>query len=217
MGTRCDLMLASCLLASCLLASLLFSGCEQRSGGTPPTRAGRSESDAENAKQIAARIAGYQRWTKLTDRTRWAPELCAPPPSLTQPSLRLSQSRDESTHGRKLYDLYCNDAPAYRSATIEPRIAAPIGLTIVKEAHAAIEVQGVASAGPATVTRGGRTFTPGPITSLFVMTRGADKGSAAWTYATIDPNGTTVIAAGAIASCIQCHADAPHDGLFGLE
>lgn len=204
-------------MASFVLASPMLCGCDRRSGVTSNQHAARSGFDEQAAKHVTAQIAGYRGWTKLTDQARWAPELCTAQKNPAQPSVRFSQSRDESTHGRKLYDLYCNDAPAYRSATTEPRIAAPIGLTIVKEAHSAIEVQGQPSAGTPTVTRGGRTFTPGPITNLFVMTRAADNGAAAWTYATLDPSGTTVLAAGAIASCIHCHADAPHDGLFGLE
>jgi hypothetical protein len=205
------------LVSSFAIALLVLCGCDQRSGKKPLSHEAPAASGQENANQIVTRIARYRGWTKLTDQTRWAPELCSAPANPSQPSVRFSRSRDESTHGRKLYHLYSNDAPAYRAATTEPRIAAPIGLTIVKEAHSAIEVSGHAPAETATVTRDGRTFTPGPITALFVMTRVADQASAAWTYATVDPDAMTVLTAGAISSCIKCHADAPHDGLFGLE
>jgi hypothetical protein len=63
---------------------------------------------------------------------------------------------------------------------------------------------------------GGALATLGAPTGLFVMEHdGTDRGEASWTFATIAPDGT-VTGEGRIASCIDCHRDAPHDGLFGL-
>ncbi len=70
-----------------------------------------------------------------------------------------------------------------------------------------------------TASRGGTTYEPGPITSLFVMTKydaatpGTDQG---WVYATLDAKGREVTGIRVIASCVKCHREAKHDRLFGL-
>jgi hypothetical protein len=48
---------------------------------------------------------------------------------------------------------------------------------------------------------------------LDAKTPGTDEG---WVYGTVTPDGKDVTCAGRVASCMGCHADAPHDRLFGL-
>jgi hypothetical protein len=54
--------------------------------------------------------------------------------------------------------------------------------------------------------------------ALFIMykmapaTPGTDRG---WVYGTVTADGTQVLTAGYLETCIGCHRDAPHDRLFG--
>ena len=43
-------------------------------------------------------------------------------------------------------------------------------------------------------------------------TPGTDEG---WVYGTVSPDGKAVGAAGRVASCMKCHAEAKSDRLFG--
>ena len=58
------------------------------------------------------------------------------------------------------------------------------------------------------------------IKTLFVMTRvpaqtpGTDEG---WVYGTLTPDGRTVTGSGRIEACMDCHAGANRERLFGLK
>ncbi len=130
-------------------------------------------------------------------------------------------------HARKLYHLYVSDSTEYTQATSD-EIENPIGLTLVKEAHGVIPVDGyyweasdfhTRQVHKATVS-GVAMYMPGPIHSLFIMSKvgdvdtpGTDRG---WVYGGATPDGT-VYASGLIESCMNCHKKAPHDRLFGLK
>jgi hypothetical protein len=67
-------------------------------------------------------------------------------------------------------------------------------------------------------TRDGKRFTAGASRGLFVMLRLDPKTPATddgWVYGTIAADGT-ITSAGRVASCMSCHAKAPHGRLFGL-
>ena len=85
----------------------------------------------------------------------------------------------------------------------------PVGQAIVKESWLPAEID------PHT----GTEVRPSRKADLFIMykvdpaTPGADRG---WVYGTVTPDGKKVTSAGRVESCMKCHKDAPHDGLFGL-
>jgi hypothetical protein len=59
----------------------------------------------------------------------------------------------------------------------------------------------------------------GPSASYFVMTKYDEtmpKTDRGWVYATPNADGTTITSAGAIQSCIRCHAETTKDRLFGF-
>lgn len=66
-----------------------------------------------------------------------------------------------------------------------------------------------------------RLYTAGATTPevLFVMVRRADPETpsadgSSWEYFVLDPDGF-ITARGALPTCVRCHAEASHDGLFG--
>lgn len=170
--------------------------------------------------EIAAR---HREMALVTPSPAWAPTMCAAPP----PAALMSGSKDEHTHGGKLYVLYARDGDAYRK--LGDKDAAPVaaGQAIVKETWlAAPAVEGGRkdhdpAAPQGTVQgKGGAMYEAGERGPLFVMLKTdaheawADDG---WVYATLTPDGKTVTSAGRIASCVECHSAAPHGRLFGLQ
>ena len=68
--------------------------------------------------------------------------------------------------------------------------------------------------------KGGKLYLADKKYALFIMykmapdTPGTDAG---WVYGTLSADGKTVTSAGRVASCMDCHASAPHDHLFGIK
>jgi hypothetical protein len=135
----------------------------------------------------------------VDETSRWAPTDCrAPAPG----PARISQSRDPETHGRKLYYLFARNRDAYLHAS---DLEQPPGQVIVKQ-----------SWHPAAGSTFVRPVTglPGP---LFVMAKTeGPEGDGGWIYATATPDGKTITAWGKLASCRECHEQAPQDRVFGL-
>jgi len=208
-----------------LAACSLLGGCGPNNGDAPRAN-GADRSDANANARVEADIknvaANYRSWVRVSDGPQWAPERCAPPTVSKGP--RFSDSKDQDTHGRKLYDLFCNQHTFYYGVrrTAPSPAATPIGFAIVKEAHQPHEVAPASapSATPEIAIRDGKAFERGPMTSLFVMTKyapdtpGTDQG---WIYATLDATGKEVTSIGVIASCVECHREAKSDRLFGLK
>lgn len=212
-------------LATALLASVAgLSACGSKESESQQVRAAPASAASQTADfraNVVASAAKYSDWVRVSDGPQWAPELCLPPQGVKGP--RFSESKDANTHGRKLYYLFCNEHQYYYliGNGASQQSGAPVGLAIVKEAHQPVEVDATnaADAKQETALRGGKTYEPGPITSLFVMTKydattpGTDQG---WVYATLDASGKEVTGIGVIASCVECHREAKHDRLFGL-
>ena len=125
----------------------------------------------------------------------------------------MSQADPFTPHGKKLYHLYVSDPQGYVAAVVGAA-PAPVGLTLIKEAHHVLE--GIGAHGP-TGTRIVRR--PGAISELFIMSKVADQDEAGtdagWIYGVATPDGQ-IYANGLIESCIGCHEKADHDRLFGL-
>lgn len=211
------------------MAAMCVLGCEKRSTDEPNASMPRAnlsqnsspiETSPEIQRDLLAIGREYSSWTLISDAARWAPTLCMPPRNT---ELHWSDSRDDGTHGRKLYYLRCNKPDLYdwldRYADMNYRV--PAGLTIVKEAHVPLEMppsgNGVDTS--EVLQRDGKSYQVGPAASLFVMSKydeatpNTDRG---WVYATLNADGTTITSAGAIESCIKCHAETPKDRLFGF-
>jgi hypothetical protein len=142
----------------------------------------------------------YESYGKVDDQARWGPALCIAPPRA--PVLRVSASKDEKTHGKKLYYLFAKDRRAY----VQPKDKTqPVGQVLVKEAW----VPG-ASSTPERPVAGDR----GPL--YIMMKTGDPESDEGWIYATTSPDRKTITASGKIASCMECHQTKTHDRLFGL-
>lgn len=203
-----------------VLLGLLMASCGAREAAPPA---------ADPVESRLLEIArGYLDYGRVDDLNRWSPGLCIMQPS----QARLSASDDGATHGRKIYYLFARNRAAYVAGIIKLQ---PIGQAIVKEAWEPVPaprgVNGVEL--PRTPDGGihvpeipadrggryipyakqeGRVFTTGAKSGLFIMLKQAE----GWVYATVAADGSRVLQAGRIASCIGCHRDAKPDSLFGL-
>ncbi len=137
------------------------------------------------------------------------------------PSLTISHG------GRRVYHLYASDAEAY-DAHVRDESAVEPGFFLIHESwHARETGVPIERATPASTgarreqaVRGpdGRLYLPDEPYGLFVMlkeppgTPGTDDG---WVYATVSFDGREVFEVGRIASCMECHATAPHQRLYG--
>jgi hypothetical protein len=161
----------------------------------------------------AARV--YTSWPKVTSTLGWASTDCAapPPPSALHPST----SKDDATHGQKLFHLFAQNHGAYVSDYKKP---APAGQVLVKESWSPIPVppEEQKRPSPDTAVREGKLYRKGERMGLFLMLKldaraeGTDHG---WIYGVVSGDGARVIAAGKLSSCMGCHANAPGDRLFG--
>ena len=151
-----------------------------------------------------------------------APAACAPAfaPEITP---RLSQSEDESSHGKKLYFLMAKEIGHYMTADGSP---SPVGQTLVKESWTSIPSNEQArnsrnhASGNRIMPRtkiGDQVVEIGQRTNLFVMTKLAketpntDEG---WVYGVVQSESKKVLSSGKVASCIACH-ESKSDRLFG--
>lgn len=177
------------------------------------------------AAQARAIAADYQGWGRVDDEVRWAPFLCRLPlPGVA----RMSDSRDATTHGQKLYSVFAKNRAAYPAGP-------HTGQVVVKESWTAEKVNDPSfvyqperseGAGPGGerdhfypyARKGEDLYRAASRAGLYLMfkvdpaTAETDEG---WVYATLAPGGQ-VTAAGRVASCMGCHRDAQHDRLFGV-
>ncbi len=111
--------------------------------------------DPAQAASLASIAASYAtRFQRVSPHLHVAPTLCASPrpPS----SLRLSQSDDGSTHGKKVYYLYAaHDAP-YVDGGGRAGTSQPADQVLVKEAWTAVAPDDPAAHGATSPTRTGR-------------------------------------------------------------
>jgi len=194
-----------------LLLCLLISACS-----TPGEKFVLEEEFVPRIREIAAE---YSEWARLGDVPSWAPTMCLSPPS---PGPLLSESRDTESHGRKLYFLYARDVDAYR-ATLEND--QPVGQAFVKQSFDPIRMdsggrdfESLEWAGHAT-RRDDQHWRIGSPRDLFVMYKldpSTPNTDAGWVYGTITPEGE-VTSAGRVANCVECHADAKRDRMFGAK
>lgn len=238
MRANCKLNVATFSLISVLCAVV---GAPAGENAQPPKEAGKANEEAKqendlpvNDKKFHERLlaiaAEYRKYGRVDADLRAALLDCRAP-SRHEGLPRISNSGDESTHGRKVYYLYAKDASAYGKIKSD---AKQIGQVIVKEAWGAEQVETDSDVTIREVTRDGKTykalqftvrhgdqrFTTGELNSLFVMYK-ADQADPqtdnGWVYGTVTADGRQVTSAGRVQSCMNCHKDAPHGRLFGLK
>jgi cytochrome P460 len=109
---------------------------ENRVPADPPKTA---ESEKSASKpfhdELLKAAADYKTWGRVDDENRWAPELCRTPnPGLAY----VSASKDEKTHGQKLYSLFARKRVAY--CYLERSNSVDVGQVIVKQSWIAEEI-----------------------------------------------------------------------------
>jgi hypothetical protein len=149
----------------------------------------------------------YLSWGRVDDEDRWAPEGCniaVRQSPLTIGPAHTSESTDGATHGRKLYSIFARNRDDYLNVTEFTDVA--IGQAIVKQSWISEEIKG-------------KALKTSKQADLFIMmkldpaTPGTDAG---WVYGTVKPDAKLVNSSGKIESCMNCHADARGDRLFGM-
>lgn len=196
--------------------------------------------DPRAVNPIREAFGAYRAWGRVDDEMRWAPFKCLTP----MPARPERSAAMDGHHARKLYSLFAKDRAAYvRLAADLPDGAAPRrvpnGQTIVKESFIAVREAEDAGAPAARlqalqaravtddhfdryVREGDALYRAGDLAAVFVIVdvRGGSSGvpdaatDDGWIYGTLTPTGE-VTSAGRVASCMECHARAPHDHLFG--
>lgn len=166
--------------------------------------------DLPFAKELLKAAEEYESWGRVDNETRVAPMACSAPgtqPNPPQPYF--SASKDETTHGKKLYWLFSKNRNDYLA--IARNNFAAVGQVVVKQSWIAEEVIDPKS--------GFKVLKAGKQADLFVMmkldpkTPGTDEG---WVYATLTPDGKKLTSAGMVESCMKCHVETKTDRLFGL-
>jgi len=161
-----------------------------------------------------------KQFTRIDSVFRVAPTACGPGLfGATTSDYAFSRSKDDKSHGQKLFVLYASDAEAYRASTHANK-EARAGQIIVKQSWTAIEIKdGETSSDGIPTIKDGKAYRPGEQRELFIMTRyapdtaGTDDG---WVYGVVSADGKKVVRAGRLENCMSCHTDAPHGRLFGL-
>lgn len=201
---------------SLVVTSACLAGCGERSAESesqpPMTLATNGVSNEAAAPatpagdSLEARVlrvaAEYEAWPSVYLNPHWAPTYCSPIGAAPV----LSEAKEDSPHGRKLYYLYTSDNGRYEALGAEPgnEPEFPPGFALVKESWTPVPL-------------GHDEYEPGEKGALFVMLRvevpiESDEG---WVYATLSPDGTEVHGVGRVESCMGCHAKAPYGRLFG--
>ncbi len=172
---------------------------------------------AETPVDFGARLleiaAEYKTYTKRGELPYWAPTMCAAPVRTAPDAAIFSESKDDTTHGRKLYFLYARDNAAYERGGTQA-----VGQALVKESFAPEEVAERDAMSSKSTQHGDKFYKPGARRELFIMYRlGATENGThdGWVYGTVSADGKVVTSQGRVESCMACHKDAPADHLFG--
>jgi hypothetical protein len=200
-------------------------GATARPAGAPAPAAADGPNDPRWHAHLLRVARSYSRWMRVDDRMRWAPYDCRLPP----PPPRVSAADEATAHAGKLYFLFARDAASYGApaTVLAPAVEDGLGdckQVVVKEAWQPVALPADAGGSPAAggwrpAERDGKRFGPGERHGLFVMielrapVEGSDEG---WIYGTLAADLETVLSAGRVTACIECHRAAPKGRLFGL-
>lgn len=169
-------------------------------------------------------------WKRVFQGLKWAQIQCAPftPEQLLGTRApRLSASKEETTHGQKLFWLHAKEIGAYQDAfAYNPPsdLTAPIGQVLVKQSWSMKPVEkswvdeGENRAKCA--QQDGVWYAADEPRELFIMLKkaksvqGTDGG---WAYGVVTADGSKVVRSGLLQDCMGCHKAAKHDRQLGLE
>src|SRR3954464_10300039 len=216
-----------------LMLLALAAWAEEKPASNPPTPGAAAEPFHPRLLEIAKNYTTYRR---VDERLLTTEILCvAPGPPVAYVSV--SASKDNATHGRKLYNLFAKDRKAYLDVASRKQ---PVDQVLVKESWVCEEVKDDGKplesmprlkldsipGRPAPtisfvpyVRKDGHLYHAARQADLFILfktdpaTSGTDHG---WVYGTVTADGKKVTSAGLVESCMKCHEKAPHDRLFGL-
>src|SRR5437764_84094 len=120
-------------LAVAALGAVLLAACWGMTSARPAPAPAPGEPPFHDAlKRIAV---DYRDYGRVDDEMRWAPYLCrGPMPGVAH----VSASKDDSTHGRKLYSLFVKDRRSYLGLGTKKPV--PVGQVIVKQSWVPEEV-----------------------------------------------------------------------------
>jgi hypothetical protein len=186
----------------------------------------------------------YQEYGRVDDTMRVAPAACAAMFGSEAGVARLSESKDEKTHGKKLYSVFVSHKEAYLG--VKDRQEQPVGQMLVKQSWVAEEVKGGEVKEQKVIItpiklrpndakervppdridhflpyaeKGGKLYHAAKQAELFIMYKVDPKTKdtdKGWVYGTVTADGKKVTSSGKVESCMKCHQDAPHDRVFGL-
>jgi hypothetical protein len=186
----------------------------------------------------------YKEYGRVDDTMRVAPQKCDAPRDPKAGIARFSESKDEKTHGKKLYSVFAAHKFAYLGA--KDLQEQPVGQMLVKQSWVAEEFkEGEDKEQKVVVTplkhrpddakervspdridhflpyaeKGGKLYHAAKQAELFIMFKLDPKTKDTdngWVFGTVTPDGKKVTSSGKVESCMKCHQDAPHDRVFGL-
>jgi hypothetical protein len=195
----------------------------------------------ENLLQIAK---FYKEYGRVDDTMRVAPAACDAPRNPKAGVARFSESKDEKTHGKKLYSVFASYKGAYLFA--KGFKEQPAGQMLVKQSWLAEEVKEDDDKERKVVVtplkrrpddpkervspdridhflpyaeKAGKLYHAAKQAELFIMYKVDPKTKDTdngWVYGTVTPDGKKVTSSGKVESCMKCHQDAPHGRVFGL-
>jgi hypothetical protein len=163
----------------------------------------------------------YREWKRVDQEVRISPTQCRMP----NPGVgRISESKDDATHGRKLYYLYAREREAYLKGG---DAAEAVGQVVVKEAWQPVPSNRPGGAYalhpdthlPPTKEIDGQRYETGAFAGLYVMLRldpatpNTDDG---WVYATYPADGSPATV-GRLANCMDCHVREGRGRLYGMD
>jgi hypothetical protein len=185
--------------------------------------------------------AEYKSWGRVDDDMRWAPWLCRTP---NPGRAHVSASKDEQTHGQKLYSLFARNRDEY--CQLAKGKTVNVGQAVVKQSWMPEEVADPAEradrridfakvidtldAKPVRGTvehdhfypyarKGDKLFKATKQAELFIMLKLAPNTpdtDAGWVYATASADGKNLTSSGKVETCMKCHKNAGCERLFGL-
>jgi hypothetical protein len=192
-----------------------------------------------NLLKIAAE---YKTWGRVDDEMRWAPALCQ---NGDPGQVYLSASKDQDTHGQKLYSLFARRHWDYVGHGKGIKVA--VGQAIVKQSWVPEEITDpqekpgkeidygkvIRISDPASdskawpdvdhfypyLWKGDKVYKATRQADLFMMLKLDPRTPGTdegWVYATATPDGKKITSMGRIESCMKCHLTAKSDRLFGL-
>jgi len=230
-------------LAVAALGAVLLAACWAMTSAHPAPAPAPAPAEAPFHDALKKIAVDYRDYGRVDDEMRWAPWLCRMPmPGVAH----VSASKDDRTHGRKLYSLFVKDRQSYLG--LGGKKPVPVGQVIVKQSWVPEEVAAKADGQGQTnwppreqvivtrprdkakdpfsgdhfwpyASREGKVYKAAKQADLFIMTKldpSTPGTDEGWVYGTVTPDGKKVTSAGRVESCRKCHVEAKHDRLFGL-